>query len=249
MPDRRQRNRWDMQGSVIHNNRDRLSWGLLAAAALLGVFTVAKVAGFCVQCGRIQALGTLAGSAGDPNRLKQSLGAAKKTVDSLKQNNLFVKAPPKQNPVKQVEGILGGEALIGGKWYKVGDKVADARIVAIAATQVEVEWDGKKTSFSPIASVSAGPPARPAGPGGPPRKEAGPPPPKLMEAKGSKPPAPPAEDDPLAWMNMKLSPKVRERFLQMWNSMPDDQKEAAKDRWNSMPEDKKQEAVQQMERS
>ncbi len=238
-----------MQVRAIHNNRDRISWGLLAAAALLGVFTVAKVAGFCVQRGRMQALGSLARSEGDPNRLKQSLGAAKKTVDSLKQNNLFIKAPPKQNPVKQVEGILGQEALIGGKWYKVGDKVADAKIVAIAATQVEVEWDGKKTSFSPIASVSAGPPAPPAAAGGPPKKEAGPQPPKPAEAKVVKPPAPPTEDDPLAWMGMKLSPKVREKFLQMWNSMPDDQKEAAKAKWNSMPEDKKQEAVQQMERS
>jgi hypothetical protein len=213
----------------------------------LGVFTVAKVAAFCVQCGRMQALGSLAGSAGDPNRLKQSLGAAKKTVDSLKQNNLFVKAPPKQNPVKQVEGILGGEALIGGKWYKVGDKLADAKIVAIAATQVEVEWDGKKTSFSPIASVSSGPPAPPAGPGGPPRREAGPQPPKTADAKGVKLPAPPSGDDPLAWMNTKLSPKARERFLQMWNNMPDDQKAAAKDKWNNMSEDEKQKGVQRME--
>ncbi len=237
-----------MQVRAIHNNRDRISWGLLAAAALLGVFTVAKVAGFCVQRGRMQALGSLAQSEHDPNRLKQSLGEAKKTVDSLKQNNLFVKAPPKQNPVRQVEGILGQEALIGGKWYKVGDKVADAKIVAIAATQVEVEWDGKKTSFSPIASVSAGPPAPPAAPGGPPKKEAGPQPPKLPEAKVVKPPAPPTEDDPLAWMGVKLSPKAREKFLQMWNSVPDSQKEEAKAKWNSMPEEKKQEAVQQMDR-
>ena len=233
-----------MQIRAIHRNRDRLSWGLLAAAALLGIFTVAKVAGFCVQRGRMQALGSLAQN--DPNRLKQSLGEAKKTVAALKQNNLFIKAPPKQNPVRQVEGILGGEALIGGKWYKVGDKIADAKIIAIAATQVEVEWDGRKTSFSPMASVSAGPPAPPTMPGAPPKREAGPQPAKPPEAKVVKP-APPAEDDPLAWMGMKLSPKVREKFLQMWNSMPDDQKEAAKAKWNSMPEDEKQKAIGQME--
>ena len=217
------------------------------AAALLGVFTVAKVAGFCVQRGRMQTLGTLAQSERDPNRLKQCLGEAKKKVDSLKQNNLFVKAPPRENPVKQVEGILGSEAFIAGKWCKVGDKIADAKIVAIAATQVEVEWDGKKTSFSPMASVSAGPPGPPTAPAGaPPKKEAGPQPAKPPEAKVVKP-APPAEDDPLAWMGMKLSPKVREKFLQMWNSMPDDQKEAAKAKWNSMPEDEKQKAIGQME--
>jgi len=236
-----------MQVGTIHRNRRRISWGLLAAAALLGAFTVAKVTAFCVQRGRMQALGTLVGSGQDPNRLKLSLGEAKKTVDSLKQNNLFVKAPPKQNPIKQVEGILGQEALIGGKWYKVGDKIADAKIVAIAATQVEVEWDGKKTSLTPMASVSAGPPAPPAGPGAPPKKEAGPPSQKSPEVKVVKAPAPPTEDDPLAWMGMKLSPKVRERFLQMWNSMPDDQKEAAKAKWNGMSEDQKQQALQQME--
>ena len=49
-------------------------------------------------------------------------------------------------------------------------------------------------------------------------------------------------------MGVKLSPKARERFLQMWNSMPDDQKEAAKERWNSMPEDQKERAMQQMEK-
>ena len=236
-----------MQVGTIHRNRRRISWGLLAAAALLGAFTVAKVTAFCIQRGRMQALGTLVGSAQDPNRLKQSLGEAKKTVDSLKQNNLFVKAPPKQNPIRQVEGILGQEALIGGKWYKVGDTVADAKIVAIAATQIEVEWDGKKTSLTPMASASAGPPAPPTVPGAPPKKESGPQPPKPPEVKVVKAPAPPAADDPLAWMGVKLSPKARERIMQMWNSIPDDQKEKAKADWNNMPEDKKQEAIQQME--
>ncbi len=235
-----------MQIRAIHRNRDRISRGLLAAAVLLGVFTVAKVAGFCVQCGRMQALGALAQGERDPNCLKQSLGAAKKRVDSLKQNNLFIKAPPKQNPIKQVEGILGGEALIGGKWYKVGDKVADAKIIAIAATQVEVEWDGKKTSFSPIASVSAGPPA-PAGPGAPPKKEAGPQPPKPPEAKVAKPPAPPTEDDPLAWMGVKLSPKLRAIFLEKWNNASPEEKEKGKQEWNKMSDEQKQQAVQGME--
>ena len=49
----------------------------------------------------------------------------------------------------------GNEAFIAGKWYKVGDKIADAKIVTIGATKVEIEWDGKKTSFSPIGSTSA----------------------------------------------------------------------------------------------
>jgi len=214
---------------------------------LLGAVTVAQVAGFCVQCGRMQALGALAHSERDPNCLKDSLGKAQKTVDSLKQNNLFVKTPPKQHPVKQVEGILGSEAFIAGKWCKVGDKIADAKIVAIAATQVEIEWDGKKTSFAPIASVTAGPPTPPAAAGEPPKKAAGPQPPKLAEAKVVKPPAPPTADDPLAWMGVKLSPKLRAMFLEKWNSASPEEREKGKEQWNKMSEEQKQQAVQSME--
>jgi hypothetical protein len=134
-----------MQVSAIHNNRDRISWGLLAAAALLGVFTVAKVAGFCVQRGRMQALGSLAGSAGDPNRLKQSLG----TKDGRSLPEQLLSRAPEAEPVTG-EGIL--PRRIGAR-HKVGQD-ADAKIVAIAATQVEVE-DGRRRARRSHRSVLA----------------------------------------------------------------------------------------------
>ena len=171
----------NMQIRTADKNRERISLMLVAAAVLLGTWACAKVAGFYVQRVRMQRVLTVAQSERDPNSLKQSLGQAKKAADSLKKSNLFVKTPPKQNPVKQVEGILGSEAFIAGKWYKVGDKIADAKIVTIGATKVEVEWDGKKTSFSPIGAASAGPPAPPIAAA--PKKEAGPPPAKPPEAK------------------------------------------------------------------
>jgi hypothetical protein len=235
-----------MQIQTVDRKRERISLALTAAAVLLGVWACAKVAGFYVQRGRMEIVGALGR---DANSLKQSLGAAKKAADTLKQNNLFVKVPPKENPVKQVDGILGNEAFIAGKWYKVGDKIADAKIVAIEATKIEVEWDGKKTSFSPIGAASSGPPTPPPAPVAAPKKEAGPQPPKPPEVKVVKAEAPvPVEDDPLAWMGVKLSPKAREKLLQMWNSVPDDQKEKAKAEWNNMSDEKKQEAIQQMER-
>lgn len=218
---------------------------LVAAAVLLGVWACAKVAGFYVQRVRMQRVLTVTQNERDPNGLKQSLGRAKKAADALKQSNLFVKTPPKQHPVKQVEGILGSEAFIAGKWYKVGDKIADAKIVTIGATKVEIEWDGKKTSFSPIAAVSAGPPAAAMGP----KKEAGPQPPKPPEVKVVKAEAPaPAEEDPFAWLGVKLSAKARERLQQMWNSVPDAEKEKTKQKWESMSDDQKQKAVDEMER-
>jgi len=226
-------------------NRDRISSVLAAAAVLLGAWACAKVAGFYVQRAQMQGVLTVAQGARDPNRLKQSLGAAKKTADTLKQNNLFVKTPPKENPVKQVEGILGSEAFIAGKWYKVGDKIADAKIVAIGATKVEIEWDGKKTSFSPIGAVSAGPPPVVAAP----KKEAGPEPPKPAEVKVVKAEAPaPVEDDPLAWLGVKLSPKLRAILLEKWNSASPEEREKGKQEWNKMSDDQKQQTVQAMDR-
>jgi hypothetical protein len=228
-------------------NRERISLALVAAAVLLGAWACAKVTGFYVQRGQMRGVLTLAQGERDPNNLKQSLGEAKKTADTLKQNNLFVKTPPKQHPVKEVEGILGSEAFIAGKWYKVGDKIADAKIVTIGATKVEIEWDGKKTSFSPIGAASAGPPGPPPV-AAEPKKEAGPPPPKPAAVKVVKAEAPaPAEDDPLAWMGVKLSPKMRARLLEEWNKASPEDREKGKQQWNSMPDDQKQQAVAAME--
>ena len=225
--------------------KERLSLALAAAAVLLGASACGKVAGFYIQRARIQGALPVDQGERDPNHLKQCLGQAKKTADTLKQNNLFVKTPPKENPVKQVDGILGSEAFVAGKWYKVGDKIGDAKIVAIAATKVEIEWDGKKTSFSPMASVSTGPPAPPAALG--PKKEAGPQPPKPAEVKVVKPAPAPAEDDPLAWMGVKLSPKMRAIMLEKWNSASPEDREKGKQQWNSMPDDQKQQTVAAME--
>ncbi len=240
-----------MQLQALGKKRERASLALVAAAVLLGAWACAKVAAFYVQRGQMQSVLTLGQTVRDANNLQQSLGAAKKAADTLKQSNLFVKAPPKENPIKQVDGILGNEAFIAGKWYKVGEKIADAKIVAIEATKIEVEWDGKKTSFAPIGATSAAaPPPPPPAAAEPKKKEAAPaPPPKPPEIKEVKavPPAP-VEEDPLAWLGVKLSPKLRAMLLEKWNSASPEEREKAQKEWNNMPEDKKQEAIQQMER-
>lgn len=229
-------------------NRQRVSLVLTAATVLLGASAFAKVAGFYVQRGHIKDVLTMAQSERDPNRVKQCLGEAKKTADTLKEKNLFVKAPPKENPVKQVDGILGQEAFIAGKWYKVGDKIGDAKIVAINATNVKVEWNGKETTFAPIGAATAGPPTPPPA-AAEPKKEAGPPPAKPPEAKVAKAEAPaPAEEDPLAWLGVKLSPKLRAMLLEKWNSASPEEREKGKEEWNKMSDDQKQQAVQAMER-
>ena len=236
------------QIGTVDKKRERISLVLAAVAVLLGASAFGKVAGFYVQRGRMQGVLTLAHSERDPNGLKQCLGEAKKTADTLKQNNLFIKTPPKEHPVKQVEGILGCEAFIAGKWYKMGDKIADAKIVAINATDVKIEWNGKETSFSPIAAVSASPPAPPAAG---PKREVGPMPAKPAEVKVVKAEAPapaPAEEDPLAWLGVRLSPKMQAMLMEKWNNASPEEREKGKQEWNKMSDEQKQQAVGAMER-
>jgi hypothetical protein len=82
----------------------------------------------------------------------------KALADELKKNNLFAPPPPKQHPVKEVVGIFGNEVIIRDKLYKVGDKVGDAKIVAIEPTQVTIEWDGKKKFFAPLEAKGSSQP-------------------------------------------------------------------------------------------
>jgi len=50
--------------------------------------------------------------------------------------------------------------IINSRLYKVGDKVADAKIISIGTTQVTIEWDGKKKTFSPMDSKESSQPSR-----------------------------------------------------------------------------------------
>ncbi len=236
----------DAQFRRTDRRRERITLALAAVAVLLGASAFGKVAGFYVQRGRVQGVLSVARSERDPNSLKRSLGEAKKAAETLKQKNLFVKTPPKEHPVKQVEGILGNEAFISGKWYKVGEKIGDDKIVAINATDVKVEWNGKETAFSPIAAVSAAPPGRPPMPGGP-MRAGGPVPPKPPITMPPKIGAPPTEDDPLAWMGVKLSPKLRAMLMEKLSKASPEEREKGKEEWNKMSDEQKQQAVQAME--
>ena len=129
---------------------------LFAVAVLLGALVFLKI-GFFVSSSNAM---MVAGQA-DPNKagatdLKKVLAQTKASADEIKKNNLFVPVPAKQYPVNEVIGILGREALIGDKWYKVGDSVGDAKIIAIEPTKVKVVWNGQEKEFSPIGSSGSG---------------------------------------------------------------------------------------------
>jgi hypothetical protein len=147
--------------------------GLLAVAVLLGALAFLRIAGFLTTSSEARAMAAKMDPNGEnaksPVDMTKVLASAKAGVEELKKKNLFVLTPPRQNPVGEVVGILGDEALINGKWCKVGESVGDAKIVAISPTKVKIAWDGKETEFSPIGSSGgAGQPDRsgPSRPGG-----------------------------------------------------------------------------------
>jgi uncharacterized membrane protein YgcG len=129
---------------------------LFAVAVLLGALVFLKI-GFFVSSSNAMMVADQAdpGKAGASD-LKKVLAQTKASADAIKKNNLFVPVPAKQYPVSEVIGILGREVLIGDKWYKVGDSVGDAKIIAIEPTKVKVVWNGQEKEFSPIGSGGSG---------------------------------------------------------------------------------------------
>jgi hypothetical protein len=238
-----------MQWKAIVKKRDHRVWFALAGVAVLvGASAVAKVVTLHVEGKRVRDITALSCNGCEPNELQEHLEEAQETADALKQGNLFVKPPPKTHPVKQVEGILGNEALISGKWYKVGAKVGDAKILEIGPTEVRIEWDGKTTAFTPMAVASSGP-SRPARPE--PAKRGGPSPPRpapRAEVVKTEAPEAPAADDPLAWLGVSLSPQLKEKLLERWNKLSDEEKEERKREWNEMDDEQKQQTLESLER-
>jgi len=233
-----------MKSDRLKNRKDLISMGALAFSGVLCVVIALKVAGFFVASASAERLidGCVVLSSPDSNDAAKYLAESKATAEEIKKKNLF--SPPKKErfPVKKVTAIFGNSAFINGKWYKAGDKVGDANVVTIAATYVKVEWKGKEKVFSPF-DVRAPEP----------KKEK--PRPKKVEVEQKKQEKPEpvvaeanepvAEDDPLAWLGVKLSASVRAKFLEKWNTMTDEQKEQAKEQWSKMSDEQKQEAVKQ----
>lgn len=226
-----------------------MRFGLIAAAVLLGALAFAKVAQSVIEPKRVEGLVAYAVERNDqdPNRAQPWLDSAKDVAKTLREKNLFVKVPPKEHPVKQVDGILGREILVGDKWYKVGDKIGDAKVISVESTHVIIEWDGQEKTFSPIASANAKPASAPKQPEAKPEKAKAESPESTAKADAVTVTETAGADDPLAWLGVDLPPHVKAKFLEMWNSMPEEQKENAKKEWNKMSDEKKQEAVREFE--
>ncbi len=165
-----------MKIDYLKEKKELVSVVLLGVSAVLAVSILVKVTGFFTASAKAEKIvkTAVAQNTEDANDIDKYFAKYKMLADALKKNNLFAPPPPKQHPVTEVLGIFGDEVIIRDKLYKVGDKIGDAKIVAIEATQVTIEWDGKKKTFSPMDAGGSSQPGRPGGPratakgGGPP---------------------------------------------------------------------------------
>lgn len=122
---------------------------LLGVSAFLGIMILVKVRGFFVASAWAENVvkRAVAQTKPDANDVEKYLAKSKTIAEELKKKNLFVPPQPKKHPVSQVSGILGDEVLINGKWYKVGDKVGGAKIVAIEPCAGKNRMGGQRKSL------------------------------------------------------------------------------------------------------
>jgi len=209
--------------SELHQNRtDFYTHGLLAVALLLGALILLRVAGFVTASSQARAMAARV----DPNGpgvgdVDELLAPARTCAEELKRKNLFVVTPPRQNPVREVLGILGDEVLINDRWYKVGDSVEDAKIVAIDPTKVRIVWEGQEQEFSPIASSGGGGQSERSGPSRPgarPRPAGGP----QMVVTGSRGGSP-------GQAGGGLSREEREKMREQFRNMSPEERQRARE--------------------
>ena len=148
-----------MNFDYLKEKKQVVSIALLGISALLAALILIKVVGFFVVSVRAENLieNAVANNKLDAEQVEKYLANSKTVADELKKMNLFAPPPPKQQPIKQVWGILGDEVLINDRWYKVGEMVQDAKIVAIGPTQIKIDWDGREITLAPIDAVISSP--------------------------------------------------------------------------------------------
>jgi hypothetical protein len=189
---------------------------LLATAGLLGAFILLELAAFFVAAADADNVVAAAKGSALSKPAAAPSAETKAVVDGLKKNNLFAPPAQKQYPVNEVIGILGDQALINGQWYKVGDSVADARILAIEPTKVKVVWNGQEKEFTPMSSTGQGGPEGP-GPGrrGGPPVPGGPP----MVVTGGRP-------GPMGGQGQGIqSPEEMEKMREQWRNMSPEERQ------------------------
>ncbi len=141
-----------MSKDFIKNNIKYLPNALFAISVVFIVLTVARVSGYASISERIaRAVDTAKSQDGNNEETgKELLKKDNETANKLKKKNMFVPPPPKAKPPVCL-GIIGSSAIINNKYYKVGDKIGAAELIAIGTKDVTIKWEDKEMKLVPFA--------------------------------------------------------------------------------------------------
>lgn len=204
----------------------------IAAKAAMALIEIRSVAGSVTE--------SMAFLQAQNDKAAEYLDAYSKDTEKLKEKGIFC-VPKKEPSPPQVTGILGDSVLMSNKWCKVGDEHAGAKVLKIEPTEITILWKEKEMKLAPmLASVpddSAPAPNKK-------NKKKETPVGKAEETVEAAPVAEAvAEDDPLAWLGMEVSAELRSFLLKLFDAMPSEQVEAAKQEWAGMSDDQKQQRI------
>jgi len=137
---------------ILKEKKELLSIFLLALSALMAVFILLKITSFFTDSARAQNVvkTALENISSEAKGVEQIFTKDRNLAASLTRNNIISPPASRENPVKEVRAIFGNQVLINDNWYNEGQTIADAKIVAIEADQVTIEWEGRPTTFRPI---------------------------------------------------------------------------------------------------
>ncbi len=168
------------------------------------------------------------------------LASYAKETEKLKEKGAFC-SEKKEPPPPQVTGILGDSVLIDNKWCKVGDEQAGAKVLKIEPTQVTVLWKEKEVKLAPLLASNPG--GSNDKPKMKPQKKESATEEDSVEVAADRLVVQQSEDDPLAWLGMEVSAELRSFLLKLFETMPAEQVEQAKQEWAGMSEDQKKQRL------
>jgi len=234
-------------------NKEYISLIFLLSVFLFSGLTVGKLVGYVMNNGSSQYVNEAESGTNESTdeKLKEYREQNKEIAKALKGKNLFYAPPKPPGPPTSCQAILGDEAYIDGKWVKVGATLrAGAKLIAIEATYVVIEHEGKEKKLAPIAvaessrpgstraksSVSKAP--RVPGKGIKPVDKKG---------KGTTDKTTTGGGEDFSWLGVELTPELQSKLARLWAMMPDAEKGRAKERWMSMSDEEKDEALKEFE--
>jgi hypothetical protein len=234
--------------------RNKYFWVLIVCSVLLAGLLCAKLVGFL-------AASTTAGGLFGRTALQEKMGTentivddSQRMADDLKKNNLFMSAVQSDCPIKEVSGIMGSEVLIKRQWYKVGDRIDGAIILAVEPSYIRIKWEGGEKILAPAEAASEQSWQLQAAGRKSDALEAG------TENQTQRTPTAVAagqpqttgeaaqnREDQLAWLGVELTAEQRQKAELLWSRMSEQVKEMMRQRWSMMPEEERMRTLQQLD--